>query len=75
MDNSKLLQEFLSLVKIDKFEERYSKDIADGKYFGMPLKAIVDGEKRLLSQQERSIAYFSMEYGLASSFYNQFSPA
>ncbi len=72
MDKDKLLQEFLSLVKIDKFKERYSKDIADGKYFGMPLKAIVDAEKRLLSSQERCIAYFSMEYGLASSFYNRF---
>ncbi len=73
MDNNGLVQEFLSLVKIEGFQERYSKDIYDGKYFGKPLKAIVDSEKRLLSRQERCIAYFSMEYGLASSFYNQFS--
>jgi len=68
-----LFQEFLSLVKIDNLDERYIKDIADGKYFGMPLKAIVDSEKRLLSPREHCIAYFSMEYGLASSIYNQFS--
>jgi glycogen phosphorylase len=73
LDNNNLLQEFLSLVQIDDFPERYSQDIADGKYFGMPLKPIVEAEKRLISPGQRCISYFSMEYGLASSFYNQFS--
>jgi len=72
LDDNQLVNEFLDLVKIEDFPEKYSKDIKDGMYFGMPLKPIVDAEKRLLSKNERCLAYFSMEYGLASSFYNQF---
>ena len=49
-------------------------DFLEGSYFGMPLKAIVEAEKRLRSLNERCIAYFSMEYGLATSFYNKFKP-
>lgn len=73
MSGEKLVSEFLSLVQVDDFEKNYSKDIVDGKYFGMPLEPIISGEKRLLS--EPSIAYFSMEYGLATSFYNKFTTA
>ncbi len=72
MENDNLLQEFLSYTQIDRFQEYYSKDIADGKYFGMPLASIVEAERRLRQKQARRIAYFSMEYGLASSFYNTF---
>ena len=39
----------------------------------MPLEAIVKAEKRLRAKSERCIAYFSMEYGLATSCYNKFS--
>jgi starch phosphorylase len=60
-------------VQVDGLEENYSKDIASGKYFGMPLSSIVRAEKRLKELGGRHIAYFSMEYGLASSFYNTFS--
>ncbi|RJP29132.1 MAG: alpha-glucan family phosphorylase [Candidatus Omnitrophota bacterium] len=67
------LSEFLSLVNVDNFEDVYSKDITDDVYFGMPLESIIECEKRLRSQDSRCIAYFSMEYGLASSFYNRFS--
>jgi len=67
------ISEFLSLVKIDGYESAYSKEIEDGKYFGMPLESIIRSEKRLLSDKEPSLAYFSMEYGLATSFYNKFS--
>ncbi len=67
-----MVDEFLSLVDIDNFKDIYSNDIKDDTYFGMPLKAIIDAEKRLRSGQERCLAYFSMEYGLATSFYNQF---
>jgi starch phosphorylase len=72
MMEDKLVSEFLSLVQVDDPEGIYSKDIAGGKYFGMPLKAIIAAEKRLLSGDENGIAYFSMEYGLATSFYNKF---
>ena len=70
MGQDSLLREFLSLVHIDRYQEHYSQNISDGKYFGMPLAAIVAAEKKLRQQDERSVAYFSMEYGLATSFYN-----
>ena len=68
-----MVSEFLSLVEVDDYENIYSKDIIDGKYFAMPLSGIIESEIRLRSKGERSIAYFSMEYGLASSFYNKFT--
>lgn len=67
-----LLREFRTLVDVDGFESRYSKEIGNGKYFGFPLEPIVRAEKRLRDAKEQSIAYFSMEYGLATSFYNTF---
>ncbi len=73
MNEDKLVSEFLSLVKVDDYKSIYSKDIVDGRYFGMPLGPIVSCEKKLLSESEQGIAYFSMEYGLATSFYNKFS--
>ncbi|MCX5708958.1 MAG: alpha-glucan family phosphorylase [Candidatus Omnitrophica bacterium] len=73
MNNNKQLEEFLSLVKVENFEERYKEDISEGLYFGLPLQPIIEAEKRLISSQDRNIAYFSMEYGLATSFYNLFS--
>lgn len=73
MEKNDLLEEFYSLVQIDDADGHYAKDIKDSDYFSMPLKAIVKAEKRLRSSQERCIAYFSMEYGLATSFYNKLS--
>ena len=73
MQDDALLKEFLSLVDVEGFDERYFRDIGDGKYFGMPLEPIVKAERRLREAGERCIAYFSMEYGLASSFYNIFA--
>jgi glycogen phosphorylase len=66
------MKEFLSLVDVDQFETRYAEDIKDGKFFGFPIEPIIKAEKRLKDPNERSIAYFSMEYGLATSFYNTF---
>lgn len=73
MEKNKLLEEFYSLVQIDDVDGHYAQDIKDNNYFGMPLEAIVAAEKRLRSSAERCIAYFSMEYGLATSIYNKFS--
>lgn len=73
MSKDSLLKEFLSLVDVENFETVYSKDITEGKYFGFPLKMILESEKRLRDESEGCIAYFSMEYGLATSFYNSFS--
>ncbi|MFH0858077.1 MAG: hypothetical protein V1842_00820, partial [Candidatus Omnitrophota bacterium] len=71
-DTLQLQDEFLSLAAVDNFEECYSRDIKDGLYFGLPLQPIIEAEKRLRMPvaSAKSIAYFSMEYGLASSFYN-----
>lgn len=73
MENNKLIDEFYSLVQVDDIDGHYAKDIKDSSYFGMPLEAIVKAEKRLRSKRERCIAYFSMEYGLATSCYNKLS--
>ena len=67
-----LVSQFLSLVQIENFEETYSKEILEGKFFGLPLEPIINAEKKLLSRDNQGIAYFSMEYGLATSFYNKF---
>ncbi len=69
--HEQLTSDFLSLVQVDHFEDIYAKDIGKGLYFGYPLKAIVQTERRLKAKGERPLAYFSMEYGLASSFYNR----
>jgi starch phosphorylase len=73
MEKNKLIDEFYALVQVDDVDGHYVKDIKDSDYFGMPLEAIVRAEKRLQSKQERCIAYFSMEYGLATSCYNKLS--
>ncbi len=67
------LEEFLTLVDIAGYEPIYKQEITNESYFGMPLASILKAEKRLRTAQERTIAYFSMEYGLASSFYNRFN--
>ncbi|HOU36927.1 MAG TPA: alpha-glucan family phosphorylase, partial [Candidatus Omnitrophota bacterium] len=73
MPGKQLLTEFLSLVQIDGFEDVFINDIVHDKFFGLPLEPIIAAEKRLRDPASRSIAYFSMEYGLATSFYNKFS--
>lgn len=64
--------EFLSLVKIKDYEKSYLSDIHDDLYFGFPLDPVIAAEKGLLSAEKKPIAYFSMEYGLATSVYNVF---
>ncbi|MDD5291599.1 MAG: alpha-glucan family phosphorylase [Candidatus Omnitrophica bacterium] len=66
------LEEFISLVNIDGLENNYSEDITGDSYFGFPLENIVRAEKVLRGAEAKSIAYLSMEYGLATSFYNTF---
>ena len=60
------------LIGADPSDERYLKDIGEGEYFGFPARPIIDAEEKLLSRDTRSIAYFSMEYGLAPSIYHPF---
>ncbi|OGX53857.1 MAG: hypothetical protein A2321_00670 [Omnitrophica WOR_2 bacterium RIFOXYB2_FULL_45_11] len=75
MEKDNATSEFLSLVDVENYDDIYSKDISGGRYFGQPVSCIIEGEKRLRQKAERPIAYFSMEYGLATSFYNKFSAA
>ncbi|MFA6384043.1 MAG: alpha-glucan family phosphorylase [Candidatus Omnitrophota bacterium] len=73
MSARQLLPEFRSLVDVDGFEDVFINDIVHDKFFGMPLEPIIAAERRLRDPAGKSIAYFSMEYGLATSFYNKFS--
>lgn len=73
MPDRQLLKEFLSLVQVDGFEDVFINDIVHDKFFGMPLEPIIAAEKRLREPSSRSMAYLSMEYGLATSFYNKFT--
>lgn len=60
------------IVSIDQYEQQYQKDVTAEKYFGFPMDAAVDAERRLLAAEEKSVAYFSMEFGIAPSIYNSF---
>jgi glycogen phosphorylase len=73
MSVRQLLPEFRSLVDVDGFEDVFINDIVHDKFFGMPLEPIIAAERRLRDPAAKSIAYFSMEYGLATSFYNKFT--
>ncbi len=60
------------ISSIENYEENYKADVNPDRFFGFPTKAVVDIESRLLSPAEKSVAYFSMEYGIAPSIYNTF---
>jgi len=57
---------------INQFNENYQNDINSQNYFGFPIEAIFNIEQSLQSQKIKSIAYFSMEFGIAPSIYNSF---
>ncbi len=62
-------EEFIS--GIENFSN-YSQDITPQSYFGFPLQPILAAEEKLRAATAQSVAYFSMEYGLAPSIYNSF---
>lgn len=62
-----------SVVRIKDYEERYRADVCDDRYFGFPVQPILEAEQSLKEGLKKSIAYFSMEYGLATNLYNVFS--
>ena len=66
------LQKFLSRVPVDDLSGRYSRDITEEKYFGFPLEGLLKAEERLFDDSQRSVAYFSMEYGLSCNTYLPF---
>ena len=57
---------------IDSYQENYRLDVTGEQYFSFPLEAVLDTETRLMKENASSIAYFSMEFGLAPSIYNSF---
>lgn len=61
-----------NLIQLDSTEKKYLKDITDSEFFGFPLPPVIEAEKKLLAKAAPSIAYFSMEYGLAPSIYHTF---
>ena len=63
-------KEFIS--QIENFDGHYDKDINETTFFSFPIDPILEAETRLANNAEKSIAYFSMEYGLAPSIYNTF---
>ena len=62
----------IDLIKLDISNQKYLKDITDDHFFGFPLNPLIEAEERLLSSSVRSVAYFSMEFGLAPSIYHTF---
>jgi starch phosphorylase len=70
--------ENLSLPEIFEFLEienpqNYSSDINEKMFFGYPLAPIIEAEKNLLKHKPKpTVAYFSMEFGLAPSIYQGF---
>ncbi len=66
------LEKFLSRVPVDGFESDYSQDINGSSYFTFPLEPLMACEESLFDPAKRSIAYFSMEYGLSTNTYNVF---
>ena len=57
---------------IDGFKDNYTDDINEELYFGFPIAPILKAEEDLLGKKTDSVAYFSMEYGIAPSIYNSF---
>ncbi len=57
---------------IENFDANYARDINEQAYFGFPSEVILNAERALLSPEVRSVAYFSMEFGIAPSIYNSF---
>lgn len=63
----------LELINADPSDSRLENDITNDSFFGFPLEPIIRAEEQLLNKDHRSVAYFSMEFGLAPSIYNTFS--
>lgn len=65
-------REIIDLTGLDASKERYLKDVSDSKFYGFPVEPILSAERDLRDPAKPSIAYFSMEYGLAPSIYHTF---
>ena len=65
-------QKAIDLIRIDQSSDKYIRDITEDSFFGYPIQPIIESEEKLLSEDAHSVAYFSMEYGLAPSVYHEF---
>lgn len=61
-----------TFVRIRDYDAQYAQDVHDEAYFGFPVAGILEAERVLRDPRARPIAYFSMEYGLATNTYNVF---
>ncbi len=50
----------------------FREDINESKFYNIPMDVIRNAENNLYNKKIRSIAYFSMEFGLAPSVYNTY---
>ena len=73
MSNSKAYSYENFTSTIDGFKENYAQDINPEHYFGFPTASLLKAEEKLMGDKADSVAYFSMEYGIAPSIYNSFS--
>ncbi|MGB9612617.1 MAG: alpha-glucan family phosphorylase [Candidatus Margulisiibacteriota bacterium] len=64
--------DIMELIQIDTTNPKYLNDLKEDKYFGFPLGPIIKAEENLRAKDKLSVAYFSMEYGLAPSIYHTF---
>lgn len=67
-----MTQKILELINTDPKDTRIAKDITESEFFGYPIQPIIEAEDRLINKEVKSIAYFSMEFGLAPSIYHTF---
>ena len=70
-----MAENIIDLIGLDTTDEKYLKDISEAEFFGYPAGAIGEAETKLRDPAAPSIAYFSMEYGLAPSVYHEFKSA
>lgn len=63
-------QDFID--SIEAYSKNYANDINEENYFGFPTSTILAAEQSLFAENVKSVAYFSMEYGIAPSIYNSF---
>lgn len=62
----------LHMFPEEERKKRESGCINDDHFFGFPVSSILEAEKELQATDTKSVAYFSMEFGLAPSIYNRF---
>ncbi len=63
------------LSLIEGLGKRYKDDISEKSFFGYPMAGLLAAEQKLSDKDTPSVAYFSMEYGIAPNIYLGFPDA